>query len=153
VIHSKDYKRGVDYVPHDARVRELGTGRTRIEILKELGLKPELVPDHKLMDGINAARMTLPRCWFHVDRCRDGLEALRQYRTDYDEKTRAFKNTPRHDWTSHFADAFRYLAVAWREQALPAKPTASRRLRASISTRLTKMWTEAARQRGTNRRV
>jgi len=127
VVFSKGYHRkgARDYVPHDARVRELGTGRTRVEILKELGLTPELVPAHKIMDGITAARMTLPHCWFHP-RTGDLQEALRQYRTEYDEKKRAFKNTPRHDWTSHYADAYRYLAMVWRDQVAkveaPPKP-------------------------------
>ena len=64
VVHAKPWRRGSDYVPHDARARELGTGRTRIETMVALGLSPKLVPDHKLMDGINAARLTLPKCWF-----------------------------------------------------------------------------------------
>lgn len=115
VIASKPYRVATDYVPHDAKVRELGTGRTRVETLKELGRNPRLVPAHKVEDGINAARVSFPRFWFDGVRCRFGLEALRQYRTDWDEKTRAFKNTPKHDWCSHSADAFRYAAMAWRE--------------------------------------
>lgn len=122
VIDSKGYKRGTDYVPHDARVKELGTGRTRIETMHSLGLKPAVVPNQKLMDGINAVRLTLPRVWFDQTKCAEGIEALRQYRADYDEKTRAFKDTPKHDWTSHSADAFRYLCVAWRELAKPEEP-------------------------------
>lgn len=90
-----------DFVPHDARVRELGTGRSRLETLVGLNLHPELVPAHKIMDGINAARVSFPNIWFDAGRCADGIEALRQYRTEYDEKTRAFKDTPKHDWTSH----------------------------------------------------
>ncbi len=117
VLKSKPYRYEFDWVPHDARVRELGTGRTRVETMREHGMQPRLVPDHKIMDGINAARLTLPRCWFDADKCKDGLEALRQYQTEFDEKTRAFKDTPKHDWTSHTADAFRYLAMAWRELA------------------------------------
>jgi phage terminase large subunit len=120
VLRSKPYQPGLAYVPHDARVRELGSGRTRVEILKELGLTPKLVTGHKLMDGINAARLSFPSLWFDADKCRDGIEALRQYRADYDEKTRAFKDTPKHDWTSHASDAFRYLCMAWREQSMAA---------------------------------
>ena len=85
----------------------------------QLGLKPVVIRQQKLEDSIQAARITIPNCWFDEVACRQGLEALRQYRTEYDEKTRAFKNTPKHDWTSHGADAFRYLAQAWRE----LKPT------------------------------
>lgn len=117
VLAAKGHKYETDWVPHDARVRELGTGRTRVETMKSLGLRPRIVPDHKLMDGINAARLTIPRCWFDADRCKNGIEALRQYQTEFDTKTRAFKDTPKHDWTSHTADAFRYLAMAWRELA------------------------------------
>lgn len=122
VLQAKPYRYADDWVPHDAKVRELGTGRTRIETLIELGRKPRLVPDHKIMDGINAARVSAPRMWFDEVRCRQGLEALRQYRADYDEKIKAFKNTPKHDWTSHTADAFRYAAMAWREMTPAPKP-------------------------------
>lgn len=121
VLASKPYSYGEDYVPHDAKVRELGTGRTRIETLQELGRKPTLVPQHKIMDGINAARLSMPVVWFDRFKCADGIEALRQYRAEFDEKTRAFKDAPRHDWTSHSADAFRYLAMAWREMAPQAQ--------------------------------
>lgn len=101
VLKLRGYRYGDDWVPHDAKVRELGTGRTRVETLISLGRKPRLVPDHKVDDGINGARLTIGRCWFDAGRCREGLEMLRQYRADYDEKTRAFRNTPRHDFTSH----------------------------------------------------
>jgi phage terminase large subunit len=121
VLASKPYKYGTDWVPHDAKVRSLETGRTRIETLIGLKRFPRLVPNHNFDDGVNAARVTLPRVWFDRDRCRDGIEALRQYRTEFDEKTKAFKNSARHDWTSHTADAFRYLCMAWRSIAIPEK--------------------------------
>lgn len=114
--------KGYDYVPHDAKIRDLGTGRTRLETLVAAKRNPRLVPNHKIMDGINAARLTLPVTWFDKDKCRDGLEALRQYRVDFDEKTKTFKDQPRHDWSSHSADAFRYLAMAWRNIVKPYVP-------------------------------
>lgn len=118
------YKWGNDYVPHDAKAIELGTGKTRVERLKALGRKPVLVPDHKVDDGISAARLTIPVCWFDEEACADGLEALRQYRAEWDDDKKCFRDTPLHDWTSHFADAFRYLAMAWRviKADPPAKP-------------------------------
>jgi phage terminase large subunit len=119
VLASKGYRYSDDWVPHDAKVHELGTGKTRIETLISLGRNPKLVADHEVIDGINAARMTLPVCWFDKFKCADGIEALRQYRTEFDEKVRAFKKTPRHDWTSHTADAFRYLAIRYREFVKP----------------------------------
>ena len=126
VIHAKPYKVEADYVPHDARVRELGTGRTRVETMQTLGLKPRLVPAHKVMDGINALRVMFPRTYWDREACKDGLEALRQYRADYDEKARVFRDSPKHDWTSHASDAARYMAMAWREMKpevrTPEKP-------------------------------
>jgi phage terminase large subunit len=122
VLAAKGYTYGDDWVPHDARVRELGTGKTRVETLQGLGRKPRLVPAHTLMDGINAARQTIPRCWFDATRTEYGLDALRQYRSEYDEKALVFDDKPKHDWTSHAADAFRYLAMAWRELTAEKPP-------------------------------
>lgn len=102
------------WLPHDAKVRELTSGRSRVEFLSELGLKVDLVPNLGLDDGINAARIMLPQCWFDIEKTSEGIEALRQYRTQYDERTKAFSNKPRHDWTSHYADAFRYMCIAAR---------------------------------------
>ena len=116
------YRYGLDFVPHDAKARELGTGRTRVETLIGLGRKPQLVTAHTVEDGINALRVMFPRIRFDAGATRDGIEALRQYRVDFDEKTKAFKNHPRHDWTSHSADAARYMAVAYRDMVAPIKP-------------------------------
>lgn len=115
VLRERGYRYGTDYVPHDAKVRELGTGRTRIETLISLGRSPRLVPDHGLMDGINATRLTIPHCWFDEKNTDTGVELLRQYRAEWDDRLKTFRDNPRHDFTSHAADAFRYLAVAWRE--------------------------------------
>ncbi len=109
------YQIGTCHVPHDAKVKEWGSGKTRIEQMEALGLKYELVPDHRLMDGIGASRETLARVRFDRTRCADGIEALKQYRADYDEERKILKPTPRHDWTSHAADAFRYLAMGHKE--------------------------------------
>lgn len=120
-IEARGYRKGDDWVPHDARVRSLDTGRTRVETLIDLGRKPRIAPEQKLMDGVNAVRLVLPLCWFDRSKCRDGLEALRHYRTEYDERAKAFRTTPRHDWSSHASDAFRYLALAYRELREPEK--------------------------------
>lgn len=105
---------GIDFVPHDARVKEWGTGRTRVETMQGFGLNPQVVPQATLMDGINAVRRTLPRCVFHT-RCEAvGLAALDQYRREWDDDKKAFKATPLHDWSSHPSDAFRYLSLAWQ---------------------------------------
>jgi phage terminase large subunit len=125
-ISAKVDKRGypikLDWVPHDAKATEIGTGKTRIEQFMLAGRKPKLVPDHKEIDGINAARVTLPRCYFDADKCAAGLEALRQFRAEWDDTKKCFKETPFPDWTNHPADAFRYMAMAWREIAQPEPP-------------------------------
>lgn len=114
IVKSKLWQRGHDYVPHDARVRELGTGKTRIETMLELGLNPKLAPNGKIEDGINAVRSVLHLCWFNDPQTEIGLDALRQYRPDYDQNALTFKDRPLHNWTSHFADAFRYLAMSYQ---------------------------------------
>ena len=121
VIIGKGYRRGDDWVPHDAKVIEIGTGRSRIETMIKAGLRPRLVPDHYVDDGINALRLTLRRCWFDGERCAEGLEALKQYQREWDEGKRTFKDNPLHNWASHPADAARYMAMAWREDQ-PEKP-------------------------------
>jgi hypothetical protein len=108
-------------LPHDAQVRELGTGRSRVETLRGLGINPRVLPALPVDDGINAVRLMLPRCWFDLARCSRGLEALRQYRREWDDRRKAFNSRPLHDWTSHAADAFRYLAVGLRPPAKPRK--------------------------------
>jgi hypothetical protein len=105
---------GNDYVPHDAKVKELGTGRTRVETMASLGLKPMLVPWATLDDGINAVRRTLPLCVFHPRTEEGGISALEQYRREWDEDKKAFRASAVHNWTSHVADSFRYLAMSWR---------------------------------------
>ena len=65
-----------------------------------------------MQDGIQAVRLMLPRTWFDADQCHDGIEALRQYQREYDEDKKVFRQSPRHDWTSHPADAFRMMAIA-----------------------------------------
>lgn len=106
---------GTDFVPHDAKVKEWGTGRTRVETMQMHGLIPRVVPMASLMDGINAVRQTLPRCVFH-ERCEaEGIAALEQYRREWDDDKKTFRASPLHDFSSHLSDAFRYLSLSWRE--------------------------------------
>jgi hypothetical protein len=117
IVTEKPYKYGKHYLPHDARAKTLAAaGKSVIEQLAEfLGINNmAIVPDLSVQDGIQAVRQMLPQCWFDSERTHDGLEALRQYQREYDEDKKAFRQTPRHDWTSHPADAFRMLAIAWR---------------------------------------
>jgi len=108
------WKHGTDYVPHDAKVKEWGSGRTRVETMSMLGLKPLLVPMASVLDGVNAARRALPLCVFHERTEEVGFAALEMHRREWDDEKKAFKANPLHDWTSDIADAFRYLALGYR---------------------------------------
>lgn len=122
VLQEKKYLYGDHWAPHDIKVRELGTGRSRHEVAESLGITFRHVPQMPVIDGINAARLLIKRCWFDKTKCEDGIEALRQYRERYDEKRRV-SGGPLHDWTSHAADSWRYLAVAMQEiQPVSNKP-------------------------------
>lgn len=102
---------GEHVLPHDARQRSLDTGRTRVETLTELlGDRPVVQPQHKIEDGIEAVRKTLPNAWFDI-KCAAGLNALRNYRAEYDEVRRTYRLKPVHDWASHGSDAFRICAM------------------------------------------
>jgi hypothetical protein len=130
MLEARGYNYGSDFVPHDAKAREFAGGategqgaKTRIESMFALKRKPRLVADHKVLDGIEAARVQFRRIWFDKTKCKQGLEALRQYRSAFDEKLKVFKNEPQHDWTSHAADAFRYMCLGHRElMGVPLKP-------------------------------
>ncbi|MCY1235821.1 hypothetical protein D9M72_484510 [compost metagenome] len=125
VVHKRHaehgWQLGIDFVPHDAKVKEWGTGRTRVETMREYGLNPELVPNATKMDGINAARQTLARCVFHPRTEDQGISALEQYRREWDDDKKTFKASEVHDWSSHLSDAFRYMALSWRSIPIPVE--------------------------------
>jgi phage terminase large subunit len=117
-IVNRPYVYAGHIVPHDAQAKELGTGKSRLEVLDSLGLKSITVaPMHRVEAGINGVRVFLPRCWFDANKCARGIDALKLYRAEFDEKLQALKPRPVHDWTSHAADAFRYLAMSLDQHA------------------------------------
>jgi phage terminase large subunit len=116
VLKSKPYTWGKHIVPHDAQVRELGTGKSRLEILQSLGVQATVSPNLGLHDGIEAARMFLKRCWIDAEHCKQGIECLQNYRREENTRTGELKSDPVHDWASHGADAFRYAAIGMKEQ-------------------------------------
>lgn len=116
IVASKPYKYERHYLPHDAEAKELGTGKTRVETLRELGIASQVVPLQKVEDGINAVKMTLSQCWFDARKCGDLVEHLKQYRAEYDKRLGVVKANPVHDIHSHGADAFRYACLAMRSQ-------------------------------------
>jgi hypothetical protein len=116
-ITNKPYLYAGHIVPHDAQAKELGTGKSRLEVLESLGLKNITVARmHRVEDGINAVRTIIPRCWFDAKKCQRGIDALKMYHSEYDERLQALKPSPVHDWASHAADSFRYLAMTLDSQ-------------------------------------
>ena len=110
-------------LPHDVRVRELGSGKSRLETLESLGLSNiTIAPQLNVDDGIQAVRSLLATCWFDAEKTEHGIEALRAYHREYDDNNRVWKGRPSHDWSSHSADAFRYLAVGHRETSNWGEP-------------------------------
>ena len=113
-LRENKYEGFAQILPHDVEVRELGTGRSRKEVLQEAGLEITVAPRLSIADGIQAVRRLLPRCWFD-HKTKPGLDAIRNYRREYNEKQQVFYDKPLHDWSSHYSDAFRYLAIGLDE--------------------------------------
>jgi phage terminase large subunit len=115
VLKDKGYLYGDHYLPHDVEVTELSTNDNRREILERLGVKPiRVVPRvSRIAEGIELVRQQLPACWFDIERCDYGVRCLEQYCKDYDETRQVFRDSPRHDWASHGADAFRMFAQGY----------------------------------------
>ena len=124
-LQNKPYIYSDHYAPHDIEVRELGTGKSRLEVAKGLGINFTVAPMLTVEDGIEAVRNILPRCWFDTKKCENGLSALRSYHKEWDEKNQTFKLRPHHDWSSHGADAFRMFAVLYKEMTKPVPVTVS----------------------------
>lgn len=112
IIHNKPYTYGTHIAPHDIRVREWGSGMTRIEKAKELGINFTISNEVDIPDGIEACRSCFSKLWIDEKKCEPLIKALENYRQEYDVKRKIYKPRPLHDWASHWADAFRYLAVS-----------------------------------------
>jgi hypothetical protein len=114
-LSKKNYIYGDHFAPHDINVRELGTGKSRLEVAKSLGINFKVVHSIPIEDGIQAVRNILNRCWFDKTNCEKGLDCLNSYHKEWDEDNQIFKSHPEHDWSSHGADSFRYFAVSFQD--------------------------------------
>jgi hypothetical protein len=111
LLKAKAYRYGKHWLPHDGNNKLLAAGgRSIVQQLFELGVKAFVVPATTHVNQIASARKVLEKCWFDRERCHEGIEALKQYQFEFDEDKKAFKERPRHDWTSHAADAFEILS-------------------------------------------
>lgn len=118
VMQDKEYLYDRHYAPHDIKQREQISGKTRLEAAQKLGIRFEVIPNLPIEEGIDAARRLFNRCWFDKIKCKQGIDALFNYHKEFDERRREFKQHPVHDWSSHSADAFRYLALGVKDLLL-----------------------------------
>jgi hypothetical protein len=133
-LQTKPYVYGIHWAPHDIEAREIGTGKSRIEVARTLGINFRVAPKLSIEDGIEAVRNVLPRCYFDAEKCRDGIRALKSYHRDYNERREAFLPHPVHDWSSHAADSFRTGAVTIKDKlAKTVDPYAAKRTRTNKS--------------------
>jgi phage terminase large subunit len=125
LLNQKGYKYSTIWLPHDARAKTLQTGVSTIQQFLMENFPVRIAPELRVQDGINVVRRLLPYCWFSP-RCANGVEALRAYHRKWDEVTKSFNENPADDWSSHGADAFRYLCLVARERivAPQAEPKA-----------------------------
>lgn len=110
-LQKKKYLYGEIVLPHDAAARDLSTGKSREEVLRNMGFRTRVLPRHSFDDGKDAARRILAQCWFDAVRCERGINCLKNYEKKWDAKNKIFSSAPLHNWASHGADAFRAFAM------------------------------------------
>lgn len=120
-VKSLPYTVHEHFLPHDAEARELQTGKSRVSFLEDRGLNCTVVPRHNVDDGISAGRQRFNRFWFDEEGCARGIDCLRMYRSEYDEKHDVLKTRPVHDWASHGSDAFRCGVMGADDNRAPAE--------------------------------
>lgn len=112
VLKERPYQYETVWLPHDAESELLASELTIEQQVRAAGLKPRIVPKLTIAQGIEAARAIFSKCYFDAVKCADGIQALTHYRYDVDPDTKEYSQKPLHDWASHGADAFRYMALA-----------------------------------------
>jgi hypothetical protein len=110
-IGDNGLRMGQIWLPHDARAKSLQTGKSIIENFRDASLRPKIVPQLDLLDGIAASRKMFPHWYIHEKECKQLVLALKTYHREYDEKTKVYKDTPVHDWSSHYTDMWRYANI------------------------------------------
>jgi hypothetical protein len=125
LLEKKQYKYAAVWLPHDARAKTFATKRSTVEQFLDAGFPVRIGPKLDIQDGINAARKVLPQCYFHR-RTEEGVECLREYRREYDAEKKVYCERPLHNWASHTADAFRYMALVLEDSV--AKPQEDKRI-------------------------
>ena len=127
LLRSKSYRYGEHYVPHDAANKLLAAGgRSIVQQMHALGIKARVVAATSQQNQIEATRKVMQSTWWDTDKCADLIHALMSYHFEYDEDRKAFKSTPLHDWSSHFADAVEIIGQVWQKETVKATPASPR---------------------------
>lgn len=121
MLQDKPYVYGEHYAPHDIKVRELTSGKSRLDTAKSLGINFRIAPKLSVEDGIDRTRIILTRSWFDAKKCERGIKAIKNYHKEWNDKTKTYQNHPAHDWSSHGADALRYAAVSIQDTTVRAE--------------------------------
>ena len=113
VLRAKGYKYKEHYFPWDAKIKPMSSGKSTLDVAREYGLDNiKLAPSLSVQDGIQQVRMLFDRMWFDKTKTKELIEALRNYKREYNQKNQSYRATPLHDWSSHLADSIRYLAIS-----------------------------------------
>lgn len=134
-IRKKPYNYGRHFGPHDLETTDIGSGKTRIETARSLGINFTIVEDLSIEDGINAATIALDRLLVDKEKCKKWLRAMKSYCREWDEKRGMYKDEPLHDWASHGADEWRYAAIAEKKMT-----NESQNLNRPFYDQTTKIW-------------
>ena len=119
VLKERGYFYEEHFMPHDVAARELGTGHSRQETFRTLGVTPIRVgPRQRIDDRINAARLIIPKMWFDAEKCKRGIAALQNYERKWDAKNKIYSSAPLHNWASHGADSFGEFAMQMRDNSV-----------------------------------
>jgi len=115
VLRNKPYVYGRHVLPHDAGYKDMKEGKSTQEVGQSLGMSFDIGQKLNKQDQIQAARSIFNRCWFDEDKCQKGFDALSSYHFAYDDEKKILSKVPKHDWASHFSDAFMLMGTNWRE--------------------------------------
>lgn len=151
LLKEKDFPHEKLYFPHDAKAKRLGMKRTVEEQFRAAGFSVHVLAQQSIQDGIQAARKTMKISRWDAEKCANGIEALKMYRREWDTENKVFKITPVHDWSSHPADAYRYLGQAWRE--LPKEDKKDSRIEGIQDMSLDELWSLQGQMSNTSDRI
>ena len=111
MFNAKPYLYGKHFAPHDIKATDIGTGKTRWEIASELGVDFEEIPMIPVIEGIKSGQLFWSKLYIDDKKCEFFIDAISQYRSEWNEDKQMFGDKPNHDWTSHYADVHRYASI------------------------------------------